>query len=537
MLTHHTRPLVLSLSAFLALAVLHTWPLAASPSHWSRIDGDGGLNTWAVSWVAHSLLEDPRHLFDGNIFYPQHLTVAYSEAMIVQALFAVPVIAAGGSAVLAYSVSVVAGFTLTGWAFCLLLRRWTGSWAAGSVAGSLAAFNAYSLMNLTHLQFLHTGFIAAMLLALDRLIVSPRLRDAWWLALSFALQAMASLYVMVFSVFTLVFALAARAREWHRRAGPVLGYVAAGAAIAALLLAPYLLPYWRVHQSMHFTRTADETAAASWTNYLSTGATVHYATWSKAIGGGASTSVFPGIAALTLAVVALSDRRQRQDARLRMCAAAAAGCVAMSFAPAFPFYRLIYDVTPLLSMVRAVDRFGQVALLMLAVVAGFGVAAMSARWRASRLWPAIAAGVFVLVNGEAIRIPVGYIWFEGVPAVYDVLAAEPGGVVAEVPFPMPQQWFLNAPYMVNSTKHWRPLLNGYSGFRPASYDEAYEAVRAFPSPDSLIALHQLGVTHVVVHQRAFNNGGSDDRYNPFEQVPTLRLLARDDDILIYRLGH
>jgi len=36
-----------------------------------------------------------------------------------------------------------------------------------------------------------------------------------------------------------------------------------------------------------------------------------------------------------------------------------------------------------------------------------------------------------------------------VPAVYDALAAEPMAVVAELPFPLPQQWFLNTPYMVN----------------------------------------------------------------------------------------
>ena len=100
---------------------------------------------------------------------------------------------------------------------------------------------------------------------------------------------------------------------------------------------------------------------------------------------------------------------------------------------------------------------------------------------------------------------------------------------------MPQQWFLNAPSMVYSTRYWRPMLNGYSGFRPASYDKAYEASRGFPSDDSLIALSALGVTHVVVHQQAMNNGQPDPRYDPYEKVASLRLLARDDDTLIYEL--
>lgn len=75
---------------------------------------------------------------------------------------------------LAYNVALLAGLTLTGWAFCLLVRRWTGSWSAGLVAGSLAAFSAHSLTQLTHLQFLHAEFFALMLFAVDRLVVTVR---------------------------------------------------------------------------------------------------------------------------------------------------------------------------------------------------------------------------------------------------------------------------------------------------------------------------------------------------------------------------
>ena len=124
------RPI--ALVAFVALAIAHTWPLARDPAHLSRVDAsDALLNTWAIAWVAHQLPRDPRHLFDANIFYPERLTLGYSEAMIVQGVLAMPIIAATGSAVLAYNLVLIAGFALTGWAFCLLVHAWTGSWAAG----------------------------------------------------------------------------------------------------------------------------------------------------------------------------------------------------------------------------------------------------------------------------------------------------------------------------------------------------------------------------------------------------------------------
>lgn len=507
--------------------------MAAAPSHWSRVDGDGGLNTWAVGWVAHALIEDPAKVFEANIFYPQHLTLAYSEAMLLQGLFALPVIALGGSAVLAYNVAVFSGFVLTGWLFCLLIRRWTGYWSAGCIGGSLAAFNAYTLVNITHLQFLHAGFLAVMLYALDRLIVTPRARDALWLALAFVLQALASIYLMVFAVFALGFALVARTGEWIRRSVPLVARLAGAAVVALVLLWPYLAPYRELNMAEHFVRSAEEAESATIENYLSTGARVHFNWWSKELGGGVSTSVFPGIVALTLVALAFVDRDQHRDRRFRMCAVAAAGCIVLSFAPSLPFYASLHAAVPLLQMVRAIHRIGQVMLLLVAILAGFGVAALARAWGGTRTWPAAVAGMLILVNGEALRAPIEYGWFGGVPPAYEVLAKEPVAVVAEAPFPMPSQWFLNSPYMVNSTRHWKPLLNGYSGFRPASYDTAYEAMRAFPSDASLIALHQLGVTHVVVHRREMLGAAAGE--DPFNRVSSIRLLAKDDDVLIYKL--
>jgi hypothetical protein len=52
-----------ALVAGLALAVLHTWPLAAGPGTLSRHDNaDAMLNEWIVAWVAHQVPRAPLHL-------------------------------------------------------------------------------------------------------------------------------------------------------------------------------------------------------------------------------------------------------------------------------------------------------------------------------------------------------------------------------------------------------------------------------------------------------------------------------------------
>jgi hypothetical protein len=522
---------VTALVVFAALTAVHTWPIAAAPAHWARVDnGDGALNIWAVNWVGSHLFRDPLHVADANIFHPERRTLAFSEMMLVQGVIAAPAIALGAPPVLAFNVAVCAGFTLTGWAFCLLLRRWTGSWAAGYVGGSLAAFNAHTLVRIAHLQTLHLEFFALALFALDRVIESRRFRDACWLGIGFALHAMTSIYLLVFGVWTLMFAALARLKDmWRGGAATMALRFAAAAVIALVLLYPYLSVYVEL-RAAGLARGPEDVVAASWHDYLATGARVHMP-WSRSYLPSAASSSFPGIAAMVLAGVALTSRGVRSDPRVRMCAVAAIGGVIVSMAGRAPFYPALHQLIPMLQAVRVQAHLGQLVLIMIAVLAGFGTAAIAAAARGARWWPFAAAALVAAVNVEALRAPIGFVWFDRVPAVYDALAAESNAVVVEVPFPIQSQWFLNGPYMVNSTRHWHPLLNGYSGFRPASYERSYAAAREFPYDQSLVKLHDLGVTHVVVHREALGAA----RTAEIARVQSLHPIASEGDIVIYRL--
>src|SRR5438045_2630361 len=161
------------------LAILHTWPLALHPGRYSRNDNaDTELNTWILAWVEHQLPRDPRHLFDANIFYPAHDALAFSEPLIVPALIGAPLAWAGASPVLVYNLVLILGFALTAWATCLLVESWTGSVAAGLIAGSAFAFNTHTLTRLAHIQGIHLYGLPLALLALDRLLDPERRHGA-----------------------------------------------------------------------------------------------------------------------------------------------------------------------------------------------------------------------------------------------------------------------------------------------------------------------------------------------------------------------
>jgi hypothetical protein len=531
-----SRPRLAAAVLFLALAVAHTWPLAAAPGYWSRNDnGDTLLNEWALAWVARTLPTHPLDLYDANIFYPEKRTLAYSEHLVVQGALVIPVFLLGGSPVLAFNLALIAGFALTGWAFCLLLHRWTGSWAAGVVAGSLVAFNANVLMRLPHLQAQHVEFFAVALVGLDQVLTQRRARGAGLIGLGHALQGFAGVCVFVFTSFGLLFATLARPGDWLGRGrGRTVLLLLGGVALAAFLFSPALWEYASVHRELGFERSADEARfyAAGWEEYLYTGSRLYWPLWGHRFSGAAN---FPGFTCLALVGIACWSGIAWRDRRARMAAAIALGCALLSIAPRTPVYPYLHAAVPLLRMVRATAHFGHIALVGFGMLAGFGVLVLERRHGARWWWPAAVVGLVLLVNGEALRAPYAYTPFQGLPPAYAALAREPRAVVAEVPMSPPRDAFGNARYLLAATVHWHPILAGYSGFTPASYDRAFAAMRTFPDAASLDYLRRLGVTHVVVHRDRMTGPGGEAQVARIEHEAALALMARSPGIDVFRL--
>lgn len=524
---------------YLALAILHTWPLAADLGHLSRHDNaDAQLNEWIVAWVAHQLPRDPAALFDANIFHPEPRTLAFSEHLVVPALMVAPLLWLGGSTLASHNILLILGLALTGWLTHRVVARWTGDDWAGVAAGCLAAFNAHTLTRLPHVQAAHAEFLPMTLLAVDQLLTRARVRDALQLAGWYTLQALSSTYLMVFTTIACGAAVAARPRDWiGPRARIVVPLLACSAGLAGLALAPFLHPYYRASVEQGLTRSLADVAtySASLTDYLSTGGRLHFAAWSHRFYEPGAGSLFPGLTALALAVYTAVSGQLWRDPRARMMLAVGVTGVVLSFGPAVPMYRWLYAVFPLLHGLRNASRFGVLVLFAMAVLAGFGVAharrafADARRSRSAVL--AMSIGVLLAINLEAIRAPLAYTRAAPISPVYDRLADIPGAIVVELPFPAPERIDANAPYVRASTRHWRPLVNGFSGFTPESYVRHARALADFPSSDAMALLEELGVTHVVAHGRPLRDA---IEASPLERA--LTLVAADDEVRLYRVN-
>jgi hypothetical protein len=258
--------------------------------------------------------------------------------------------------------------------------------------------------------------------------------------------------------------------------------------------------------------------------YLAASGRLHASTWSARFLRNPVDTFFPGVAAILFAAAALwyARRTAALSSRVVMLLALAAAGVVLSLGVRTPIYGWLFALFPPMQGLRAAARFGNLFLLALAILAGFGLAAVRRRDVGRAAAQTIAVVAILVATIEALRAPIKYTSFEGIPRLYNLLAMERSPVVlAEMPFYPGHAAFQNAEYVLNSTAHWRPLLNGYSGYTPAAYRNLAWVLWYFPREHAIKAMRDAGVTHFTIHP---------DRLGSSKTAETIEILSRRPDV-------
>jgi hypothetical protein len=392
------------------------------------------------------------------------------------------------------------------------MLRWTRDPIAALLTGGTFAFNTHTLTRLAHVQALHIYGLPMALVATDRIITGARRRDGLWLAAWMIILAYTSGYLLVFASIMIATAMLVRMPEWLTRWRAVAVSGALAISVAALAILPLSIPYRRAATEQGMVRSLEAVADYSATpkGYLASAGTIHISTWSKGFFKDPVDSFFPGVALIVLAAIAVATifRRDSEQAltrsRVLMLIAIGAMGFVLSLGTGTPIYGWVYRIFPPMHGLRAAARFGNLFLLAMSVLAGFGLAALRRRM-SSRTATAVGIAAILIANAEALRAPFEYRRFTGIPHLYGLLAGQPRVVLAEVPFYPRQAVFENAEYVLNSTAHWQPLMNGYSGYTPASYVGYANVFWYFPRAYAIDAMKRAGVTHVMVHPERFGH--------------------------------
>ena len=529
--------------AGLALAIVMTWPLAAGFGRLGRTGpGDGQFSIWNIAWVARTVVADPLHVYDANIFYPHRRTLAYSEANLGGGLLAVPVYWTTRNPFAALNAVVLFSFVSSFGCAYLLMRHLGADPAAAAPAAALFAFCPYVFSHTAHIQLLMTAGLPLSMLALHRVADAPSARRGVALGLALAAQALSCAYYGIFAGLMVgygVLLLATTRRLWPSRA--YWTAIAIGAVTSIACVAPFFLPFLHMQSETGFTRSIAE--ALRWSanpqSYLASSAHAHR--WLLALIRGMdrwTEVLFPGLLATTLGLAGVVAGLRAREARTRE-AVLLYGSLAFlafwaSFGPGAGLYRILYYM-PLFSFLRAPSRFGLAVVFGLAVLASLTLQRLlRAAGERRRLLVATCVLLAAIVDLNILPFP----WERAplFPPGYAVLAKLPRAGVAEFPFYGGRvAWPLHTQYMLFSTAHWMPLVNGYSDAVPSDWRETAIVLDSFPSNDSFAVLARHRVRYITIHWDMFGPRADEIRRRlaPFERH--LKPIASDDLMSIYEV--
>jgi hypothetical protein len=459
---------------------------------------------WTLAWQTHALVTAPGALGQPNIYQPTPDALFYGPlATGLLPVFA-PVWLSTGNAALALNVALIGSLALSGTAVHLAVAWWTGSWIAGA-AGSAALLLTPFLYETGKLapQWATLEFFPVLLLAAARVRSWGR---AVLVGALVAMQAAAEIvYFAPVAFGTLGLWTLLRLRRRDTRPEGVR--LVAACVVGIALLLPALTGFARVAAANPALR-----AQTPWG-------------WGDGapLPGVVATHRPPRLAALVQAATPLplvplgwmawAWARRRGAARAPsdawvlsalLVAVPAVGALCLPTAQA-----LLAGTADTLGVIREPARLmfgGIVGVALLMGLATAGLRDLAGCWMGGRAGSAVAAlavAACLLAGRTLSPEPMGVAPAPNPSPMELVVLRMHAGPVLEIPATgrIAAGARHNAQAMYRSTFHWRPLLNGYASYWPATWPARVALTRRLPDDaEALSALvRETGVTTIVVH--------------------------------------
>jgi len=518
-----------------ALTIALTSPIAFNLGHVGRVDnGDGQYSIWNVAWVARTLVADPLHVFDANIFYPHTGTLAYSEANLGAGALAVPVYWATGNPYAAHNFVVLLAFLLSGVGMYYLVRHLTRDRRGAVVAAICFAFCPFVFAHLPHIQLLMTAGLPFSMLAFHRIVERPTAGRGLTLGLVMAAQALSCGYYGVFVILMIgygVIVVGLTRQSW----ADIHFWIALGlaAVVSIAFVLPAFRPYLALQREGGF-RTLEEANrySANWSAYFASSAYAH--SWMLRFLPPWKEAVFPGFVATILGIGGLWVARREQRGEIVLIYGGLAFLAFWaSFGPAAHLYSAMYSALPMFSWLRAPARFGLIVGFALSVLAGVGLSTLLRRMDR----PTFVAAVLAVVAAAEMAVPLKWPEVPPVDNAYRMLALSPRGPVIEMPFYYPAVGlFQHTKYMLASTSHFMPLVNGYSDYIPPDFIDHVMTLAPFPSRDAFKLLEPNRVRYAMFHMYGYNAENRNDVLTRLKQFEAyLRPLYVDEGTRLYEI--
>ena len=479
--------------------------------------GDPLLQVWQLAWGQHALVHSPLHIWDSNTFFPLHLSLAFSDAMVGYAPFGLLFGDGIGNALLRYNTIFLLTYALAFAGTYALARQLGTSRLAAAVAGVGFAYAPWHLAHEGHLNILSVGGIPLALALLARghgygrteralcrplLVLAGWAVAAWQVSLGFGLGLQLAYVlgalVVVYGGWWLVQRRKGTAAPVSRRLLLAeAGGMALFLAVAALFAAPYLQA---AKEHPEATRKLYELQAFS--PPLLGFVTVPDANWLWGDEQVAQRAQLPAPPEMTVApggslvVLAVLGTLVGRWPRRRRALLAAGGVLLLGLAMGTQLgggryaYLLLYHYAPGWEGVRTPGRLVVSLTLVLALLAAIGVDRL--REAAGRRWLASAGIGVVALTMVALEV-LGTTPVLTPPVLPVALDHAAGPLIV-----LPTTLSLDQAVMYWSAAGLYPVANGSSGFTPVQQDRLRQEVLGFPDAASVLALRRAGIRQVVL---------------------------------------
>jgi hypothetical protein len=285
--------------------------------------------------------------------------------------------------------------------------------------------------------------------------------------------------------------------EWRAAASLAAGVLLISAAVVGVLFVDgqMIVPFSEGTHILRGVNTPLERAGLALVLLLALSA------WARrrADAGAPSGAGFSALAVLAAALLALGPRIEAAGHRLGV-------------GP----YAWLLEYVPGFDGLRVPARFLMIVACFMAALAGFGAAWLLGSWRRRRLAQAVVVAGMAAILTESFMVPLAmHGVFPGglplgvagrLPPIYRVIRDLPGEVVLlELPI---GDAALDTAATFYAGVHRRPLVNGFSGFWPERYFRRAHLLMRAPEdpPEAMSMLEEDGVTHVLVHEAAIDDG-------------------------------
>lgn len=448
--------------------------------------GDPVFSAWRIARLAHQLTHDPRHLLDGNIFYPLPLTLTYSDSTLLEGLLGAPFVLAGIDPLIVANALTLITFPACGLAFFVAAWRLTGDPRAALVAGLVGAWYPFRAEHYSHLELLWVMFVPLAIVAGLRMLADPRLATGARFGAAVAAQWLASMYLGVMLVSFLAPLMAIVAVAWRivpsRR--QAVAVIAAGAMVVPAFIG-LGLPYMKSRERRGDRgRQEVSSFSAAPGDYGRPHLRLATYRW-RSTGPQDERQLFPGTSTLALAAAGIVPP-------LTGATVATIVAAAVTFDWSLGFKGLTYDDLFKRSSVyrgmRVPARFSAILGAALALLAGYGAERVLRLARTPLAGAALCSGLAVFVLFDLRLDPQPEPYWDTIPSIYSRVT--PDMVLVELPAE-PQ-----IEYMYFSTSHWARLLGGYSGY-PGYSPLLVDGWKAFPSAASIDQFRRAGATHLT----------------------------------------